>query len=45
MAILVAMLDLTRAFLRLKEDEYQAAREEIVRLRRELGTAVDERIS
>ena len=34
---IAAKVDLTRAFLRLKEAEYQAAREEIVRLRSELG--------
>lgn len=33
---IAAKLELTRAFLRLKEDEYQAAREEIARLRKEL---------
>jgi EPS-associated MarR family transcriptional regulator len=33
---IAAKLDLTRAFLRLKEDEYRAVREEIERLRREL---------
>lgn len=33
---IAAKLELTRAFLRLKEDEYQAAREEIERLRQEL---------
>jgi len=37
---IAAKLELTRAFLRLKEDEYQAARDEIERLRRELDTAV-----
>ena len=37
---IAAKLELTRAFLRLKEDEYQAAREEIARLRQELDTAV-----
>lgn len=33
---IAAKLDLTRAFLRLKEDEYRIAHEEIERLRREL---------
>ena len=33
---IAAKLDLTRAFLRLKEDEYRVAREEIERLQREL---------
>lgn len=33
---IAAKVDLTRAFLRLKEDEYRAAREEVERLRREL---------
>ncbi len=33
---IAAKVDLTRDFLRLKEDEYRAAREEIERLRREL---------
>lgn len=33
---IAAKLELTRAFLRLKEAEYQAAREEIERLRKEL---------
>jgi EPS-associated MarR family transcriptional regulator len=33
---IAAKLELTRAFLKLKEDEYRAAREEIARLRREL---------
>lgn len=37
---IVAKLELTRAFLRYKESEYQAAREEIERLRRELDAAV-----
>lgn len=37
---IAAKLELTRAFLRLKEGEYQAARDEIERLRRELDTAV-----
>ncbi|MBI4989427.1 MAG: MarR family EPS-associated transcriptional regulator [Rhodocyclales bacterium] len=36
---IAAKLDLTRAFLHCKESEYQAAREEIERLRKELGTA------
>jgi EPS-associated MarR family transcriptional regulator len=36
---IVAKLELTRAFLRYKESEYQAAREEIERLRRELDAA------
>jgi hypothetical protein len=38
---------LTRAFLRLKEDEYRAAREEVERLRKELdGSArVDEAVA
>lgn len=36
---IAAKLELTRAFLRLKEDEYRAAHEEIERLRRELGAA------
>ena len=35
---IAAKLELTRAFLRLKEAEYQAARSEIDRLRRELET-------
>ena len=34
---IAAKLELTRAFLRLKEDEYRAAHDEIERLRRELG--------
>ena len=34
---IAAKLELTRAFLRLKEGEYRAAHEEIERLRRELG--------
>ncbi|WIM05089.1 MAG: MarR family EPS-associated transcriptional regulator [Candidatus Nitricoxidivorans perseverans] len=34
---IAAKLDLTRAFLRHKETEYQAAREEIARLKMELG--------
>jgi EPS-associated MarR family transcriptional regulator len=33
---IAAKLELTRAFLRLKEDEYRAAREEVERLRKEL---------
>ena len=37
---IAAKLELTRAFLRLKEDEYQAAREEITRLRKELDSSV-----
>lgn len=37
---IAAKLDLTRAFLRLKEDEYRAAHEEIERLRRELDVVV-----
>jgi EPS-associated MarR family transcriptional regulator len=36
---IAARLELTRAFLKLKEDEYRAAHEEIERLRRELGAA------
>ena len=36
---IAAKLELTRAFLRLKEVEYRAAREEIARLRRELDAA------
>ncbi len=36
---IAAKLDLTRRFLRLKEDEYRAAQEEIVRLRKELDAA------
>ncbi len=36
---ITAKLDLTRAFLRLKEGEYRAAHEEIVRLRLELDAA------
>lgn len=36
---IVTKLELTRAFLRLKEAEYQAAREEIGRLRKELDAA------
>jgi EPS-associated MarR family transcriptional regulator len=40
---IAAKLELTRAFLRLKEDEYRMAHEEIERLRRELeSTAGDE---
>lgn len=37
---IAAKLELARAFLRLKEEEYRAAREEIERLRRELDAAV-----
>jgi len=37
---IAAKLELTRAFLRLKEGEYQAAREEITRLRKELDSSV-----
>ena len=37
---IAAKLELTRAFLRLKEDEYRAAHEEIERLRLELDDAV-----
>lgn len=37
---IAAKLDLTRRFLRLKEDEYRAAHEEIERLRQELDAAV-----
>lgn len=36
---IAAKLDLTRRFLRLKEDEYRAAHEEIGRLRQELDAA------
>ena len=36
---IAAKLDLTRAFLRYKETEFMAAREEIERLRSELGAA------
>lgn len=36
---IAAKLELTRAFLRMKEDEYRVAREEIERLRQELGAA------
>lgn len=36
---IAAKLELTRAFLRLKEDEYRMAREEVERLRKELGAA------
>ena len=36
---IAAKLDLTRRFLRLKEDEYRAAHDEIERLRQELDTA------
>lgn len=42
---IAAKLDLTRAFLHCKESEYQAAREEIERLRRELEVEIDERVS
>lgn len=35
---IVAKLELTRAFLRLKEAEFRAARDEIARLQTELGT-------
>lgn len=35
---IAAKVELTRAFLRLKEAEYRAARDEIERLRSELGT-------
>ena len=38
---ITAKLELTRAFLRLKEGEYQSALEEIARLRKELQEAVD----
>lgn len=37
---IAAKLDLTRRFLRLKEDEYRAAHDEIERLRQELDAAV-----
>ncbi|MDP2811748.1 MAG: MarR family EPS-associated transcriptional regulator [Rhodocyclaceae bacterium] len=37
---ITAKLDLTRAFLRHKETEYRAAREEIARLKRELGEEI-----
>lgn len=40
---IAAKLDLTRAFLQHKEREFEAAREEIDQLRRELGTAGGER--
>lgn len=36
---IAAKLELTRAFLRLKEQEYEAAKNEIVRLRQELGSS------
>lgn len=36
---IAAKLELTRAFLRLKEQEYEAARREITRLRQELDTS------
>lgn len=39
---ITAKLELTRAFLRLKEAEYHAARDEIERLRNELGSAAEE---
>ena len=38
---IAAKLELTRAFLRLKEGEYQSALEEIARLRKELQEAAD----
>ena len=38
---IVAKLELTRAFLRLKESEYRAAHEEIARLRKELAATAD----
>ena len=38
---ITAKLELTRAFLRLKEGEYQSALEEIARLRKELREAAD----
>ncbi|CAG0948183.1 MAG: MarR family EPS-associated transcriptional regulator [Rhodocyclales bacterium] len=38
---ITAKLELTRAFLRLKEGEYQSALEEIARLRKELQEAAD----
>lgn len=38
---ITAKLELTRAFLRLKEGEYQSALEEIARLRKELQETVD----
>ena len=38
---ITAKLDLTRAFLRLKEGEYRAAHEEIARLRKELAATAD----
>lgn len=37
---IAAKLELTRRFLRLKEDEYRAAHDEIERLRQELETAM-----
>ncbi|MBE7461536.1 MAG: MarR family EPS-associated transcriptional regulator [Zoogloeaceae bacterium] len=37
---ITAKLELTRAFLRFKEDEYRVARDEIERLRKELDAAV-----
>ena len=42
---IAAKLDLTRRFLQLKEVEYQAAREEIERLRLELDTAAPPDVS
>ena len=39
--LLTAKLELTRAFLRLKEGEYQSALEEIARLRKELQETAD----
>jgi EPS-associated MarR family transcriptional regulator len=44
---IAAKLELTRAFLRLKEDEYRAAREEVERLRKELDESarVEEAVS
>jgi EPS-associated MarR family transcriptional regulator len=38
---ITAKLELTRAFLRLKEGEYRSALEEIARLRKELQEAAD----
>ena len=38
---ITAKLELTRAFLRLKEGEYQSALEEIARLRKELQETAD----
>lgn len=40
---IAAKLELTRTFLKHKEREFEATREEIVQLRKELGTACDER--